>query len=86
MSATAALSAAAVGSVVAGNQGDFAALTATLAITAGARAVIFGVVMGGDGRNGEPNQRTIHIDPAQRRRLLSGRRDSNPRPSPWQGG
>lgn len=40
MAATAALSAAAVGSVVAGNSGKFAALTATLAITVGALGVL----------------------------------------------
>ncbi len=44
MSATAALSAAAVGSVIAGNHGDVAALTATLAITAGALALLFGIL------------------------------------------
>lgn len=43
MSATAALSAAAVGSVVSGNQGEFTALTATLAITAGVLALVFGL-------------------------------------------
>ena len=43
MSATAALSAAAVGSVVAGNAGTYAALTATLAITAGVLALIAGL-------------------------------------------
>jgi high affinity sulfate transporter 1 len=43
MSATAALSAAAVGSVVAGNSGSFAALTATLAITTGILALVFGL-------------------------------------------
>jgi MFS superfamily sulfate permease-like transporter len=43
MSATATLSAAAVGSVVAGNAGTYAALTATLAITAGALALIAGL-------------------------------------------
>src|SRR5580692_11273422 len=44
MAATAALSAAAVGDVAAGNSGAFAALTATLAITAGMLAVIAGVL------------------------------------------
>jgi hypothetical protein len=44
MSATAALSAAAVGSVIAGHHGDFAALTATLAITSGVLALLFGIV------------------------------------------
>ena len=44
MAATAALSAAAVGDVAAGNSGRFAALTATLAITAGMLAVIAGVL------------------------------------------
>jgi sulfate permease, SulP family len=43
MSATAALSAAAVGSAVAGHSGQYAALTATLAITAGVIALIFGL-------------------------------------------
>jgi sulfate permease, SulP family len=43
MSATAALSAAAVGSVVAGQQGTYAALTATLAITAGVLALVAGL-------------------------------------------
>lgn len=43
MSATAALSAAAVGSVVAGNGGVYAALTATLAITTGVLALIAGL-------------------------------------------
>jgi sulfate permease, SulP family len=43
MSATAALSAAAVGSVVAGHQGTYAALTATLAITTGVLALVAGV-------------------------------------------
>ncbi len=43
MSATAALSAAAVGSVVGQNHGQFAALTATLAITVGVIAIVFGL-------------------------------------------
>ncbi len=43
MSATAALSAAAVGSMVAGNSGLYATLTATLAVTAGILALFFGV-------------------------------------------
>ncbi len=43
MSATAALSAAGVGSVVAGNAGTYAALTATLAITTGVLALIAGL-------------------------------------------
>jgi SulP family sulfate permease len=43
MSATAALSAAAVGTVVTAGDGDFAALTATLAITAGVIALLFGL-------------------------------------------
>lgn len=43
MSATAALSAAAVGTVVTAGHGDFAALTATLAITAGIIALLFGL-------------------------------------------
>jgi sulfate permease, SulP family len=43
MSATAALSAAAVGTVATAGRGDFAALTATLAITAGVIALIFGL-------------------------------------------
>ncbi len=43
MSATAALSAAAVGSVVTAGHGNFAALTTTLAITVGAIALIFGI-------------------------------------------
>jgi high affinity sulfate transporter 1 len=44
MSATAALSAAAVGSVVAGSHGQFAVLTATLAITTGVIALVFGLL------------------------------------------
>ena len=43
MSATAALSSAAVGSVVAGDQSSYAALTATLAITVGVIALVFGL-------------------------------------------
>jgi SulP family sulfate permease len=43
MSATAALSAAAVGSVATAGHGDFAALTATLAITVGVIALLFGL-------------------------------------------
>src|ERR1700744_795298 len=43
MSATAALSAAAGGSAVAGSSGQFAALTATLAITTGVIALVFGL-------------------------------------------
>jgi SulP family sulfate permease len=43
MSATAALSAAAVGSVVAGSGSGFAVLTATLAITTGLIALVFGL-------------------------------------------
>ena len=43
MSATAALSAAAVGSVVAGHQGSYAALTATLAVTTGILALVSGL-------------------------------------------
>ncbi|HVX20327.1 MAG TPA: SulP family inorganic anion transporter [Acidimicrobiales bacterium] len=43
MSATAALSAAAVGSTVAGNSGMYATLTATLAVTAGVLALGFGL-------------------------------------------
>ncbi len=43
MAATAALSAAAVGTVAAGNQGRFAALTATLAITTGILALAAGL-------------------------------------------
>ena len=37
------------------------------------------------GRNSELNQRPAHIGPARERRFDGGRRDSNPRPSPWQG-
>jgi SulP family sulfate permease len=44
MAATAALSAAAVGTVAAGNQGRFAALTATLAITTGILALAAGLL------------------------------------------